>query len=205
MIFNNNFFSETTIENKIYELMFYRRTTRRFKDRPIEEDKLEQILSAGLLAPSGSNKSPYMIYVLRDPEVKKIVREEAEKVEKEFYEKKREQDKEFTTWATKKDLSFSKPHLTEAPVVLSISTDTRYLDKHALESTWLTIAYILLAIENEGLCSVTYTPEPHTFMKDILHLPDYLMPQILIPIGYPLKDDKKEPLRPDLPDRIVTI
>ena len=116
--------------------------------------------------------------------MKQKIRLEAEEVEKNFYEYKRNTDKDFTAWASKKELNFSKPHLTEAPILLSISTDSRYYDKHAQESTWLTIAYLILAIENEGLCSVTYTPEPHTFVKDILHLPDYLVPQVLIPIDY---------------------
>lgn len=205
MIFNTAFFTESSLEKKIYELMFYRRTTRRFKDQLLEDEKLERILSAGLLAPSGSNKSPYMIYVIKDPSIKKIIRSEAEKVEKEFYDRKRIQDKDFSSWASKKALTYSKPHLTEAPVVLSISTDVRFKDKHALESTWLTVAYIILAIENEGLCSVTYTPEPHTFIKEILNLPDYLVPQILIPIGYPLNNEIKEPSRPELQSRIITI
>ena len=183
--------------------MFFRRTTRKFQNNSIEDEKLERILSAGLLAPSGSNKSPYMIYVIKDPKIKQIIRTEAEKIEKEFYERKRENDKDFTTWATQKELNYRKPHLTEAPVLLSIATDFRYNDKHAIESTWLTIAYIILAIENEGLCSVTYTPEPHTFMKEILDLPEYLIPQVIIPLGYPLRKEKKEPSRPELFERIV--
>ena len=205
MIFNTSFFSDLSLENKIYSLMFFRRTTRRFQNNPIEDEKLERILSAGLLAPSGSNKSPYMIYVIRDSKIKTLIRTEAEKVEKEFYERKRVNDKDFTNWASKKELNYSKPHLTEAPVLLSIATDARFNGKHAVESTWLTIAYILLAIENEGLCSVTYTPEQQTFMKDILHFPTYLIPQVILPIGYPLKDKKKEPSRPELTSRIVNI
>lgn len=205
MLFNRSFFTEVSLETKLYELMFFRRTSRQFINQPIEDVKLERILSAGLLSPSGSNKSPFMIYVIKNPAIKKIIRTEAEKVEKAFYERKRDQDKDFTTWASQKQLSFSKPHLTDAPVLLSISTDSRFIEKHAIESTWLSIAYLILAIENEGLCSVTYTPEPHTFMKEILHLPEYLIPQVLIPLGYPLKNDKKEPTRPDVTTRIVNI
>lgn len=205
MTFTSSFFTESTLENKLYELMFFRRTTRIFQSLPIEDEKLERILSAGLLAPSGSNKSPYMIYVIKDPEVKMNIRTEAEKVEKAFYEKKKVTDKDFTTWASKKELSYSKPHLTEAPVVLCIATDSRYSDKHALESTWLTIAYSILAIENEKLCSVTYTPETLTFMNEILNLPDFMIPQMLLPIGYPLKSERKEPMRPELKSRVVTI
>ena len=73
-----------------------------------------------------------MIYVINDPEIKKTIREQAESIEKDFYEKKLEDNKEFMSSALKMDLNFIKPHLTVAPVLLSISTDSRYSNKHAI-------------------------------------------------------------------------
>lgn len=190
----------------LYDLMKYRRTTRKFSPEEVGKQELRNILQAGIYAPSGSNKSPYRIYVIRDQETKKLIRVEAEKVEKEFYKKKREEKaSEFLDWTSKKEIKIDKPMLTEAPVLLCVVEDTRHYDKHSKESTWLTIAYLVLAIAKEGLATVTYTPEPHSFMKSILDLPDYMEPQVILPVGYASDKNPRENIRPSLKERVLFI
>lgn len=50
------------------ELAKARFSTRRFSTRPLEQDKLDKILEAGRIAPTGANKQPQKIYVIRKPE-----------------------------------------------------------------------------------------------------------------------------------------
>ncbi len=47
------------------ELVKKRYSVRKFADKPIEEEKLAQILEAARLAPTGCNKQPQKIYVLK--------------------------------------------------------------------------------------------------------------------------------------------
>lgn len=192
-----------TEKKDLYHLMKYRRTSRKFSDIPIENDKLQRILQAGFYAPSGSNKSPYRIIVIRNPEIRKRIREQAENVEIEFYRKKRQENEhDFLEWTKKKNIKTNKPFLTEAPILISVCEDTTWSDRHSKESTWLTIAYMVLAIANEGLTTVTYTPEPQDFMVKILRLEDYYQSQVILPVGYPIKRIQREPNRPKFTERV---
>ena len=55
--------------NEIVQKMLTRHAIRRFEDRQIEEDALEQILQAGLYAPSAGNNQYSRIVVCQDKEV----------------------------------------------------------------------------------------------------------------------------------------
>ena len=49
--------------------IFTRISVRKFEDRPVEEEKIRQILRAAMAAPSAANQQPWEFYVVRDPEV----------------------------------------------------------------------------------------------------------------------------------------
>jgi len=42
---------------------------------------------------------------------------------------------------------------------------------YAVQSTWLAIGYLLLALEEEGLASLTYTPPGSREISEILEIP----------------------------------
>lgn len=50
------------------ELAKARYSVRSFSDRPVEQEKLDRILEAALIAPTGKNSQPWRIRVLRSPE-----------------------------------------------------------------------------------------------------------------------------------------
>ncbi len=52
----------------LLKLMMDRRSVRSYTDEPVPEEKLEMILQAGLLAPSGRNTRPWEFVVVRDRE-----------------------------------------------------------------------------------------------------------------------------------------
>jgi len=61
-------------------------------------------------------------------------------------------------------------------------------DKRApywLESTWISIAYMLLQAENQELGTLTYTPSDTTFLNKLLSIPDHYSVVAIIPVGYP--------------------
>ena len=56
---------------KTSEAILTRRSTRVYSDRPVEQQKLEQVIEAGRLAPSGGNSQTTHMIVITKPEVLK--------------------------------------------------------------------------------------------------------------------------------------
>jgi nitroreductase len=50
----------------ILEAIAQRYSVRHYKDQPVEDDKLAEVLEAGRLAPSGCNLQPWKVVVVRD-------------------------------------------------------------------------------------------------------------------------------------------
>jgi nitroreductase len=48
--------------------IFKRISVRKYEDKPVEQEKIEQILKAAMAAPSAGNQQPWEYYVVRDKE-----------------------------------------------------------------------------------------------------------------------------------------
>ena len=48
--------------------IFHRISVRKYQDRPVEREKIEQILRAAMQAPSATNQQPWEFFVVTDPE-----------------------------------------------------------------------------------------------------------------------------------------
>lgn len=57
----------------VLNVMMERRSTRKYSGKPIPEELLKRILSAGLLAPTSMNKKTCQFYVVKDPAVLKAL------------------------------------------------------------------------------------------------------------------------------------
>ena len=176
-------------KEELLELMASRRTVRSFLTDPVDDASLERILEAVTLPPSGAGLLPYVTIVVKNLEMKQKIRNGAQEVERDYYAKLTGQLKDkFDAMGVNSE----KPFLSDAPVLLVIAGDTE--KPYWLESTWLAIGYIVLAIENEGLGSVTYTPSDFSFIMDLLNIPDRFVPQVILPIGH--HATKKPPKKP---------
>ena len=49
--------------------IFKRISVRRYEDKPVEQEKLTQILKAAMAAPSAGNQQPWEFYVVKDKEI----------------------------------------------------------------------------------------------------------------------------------------
>ena len=58
---------------EFYEVIRTRRSVRSYSDRPITSDTLERVLGAARLAPSGSNRQPTRLILVRDPEERRAL------------------------------------------------------------------------------------------------------------------------------------
>jgi len=55
----------------LYEAIKSRYSVRSYLNKPVEQEKLDRILDAARLAPSGSNRQPWKFVVVRDTETRK--------------------------------------------------------------------------------------------------------------------------------------
>jgi nitroreductase len=173
-----------------YELMNERRSIRDFSNKGIPDEVIDTILLTASTAPSGAHKQPWSFCVIRDPEIKRQIREAAEKEEYESYNSRMPQD-----WLD--DLAplgtdWQKPFLETAPVLIvvfkrsyEVVNERKKNNYYVTESVGLACGFLLAAIHNAGLSSLTHTPSPMNFLSQILKRPENEKPFLLIPIGYP--------------------
>lgn len=50
--------------NAVVEAIMSRRSIRKYKDQPVEREKLETIVNCGINAPSGMNRQPWQVRVV---------------------------------------------------------------------------------------------------------------------------------------------
>jgi len=170
-----------------------RRSIRKYKKQPIPIEEVLQVLEAGRLAPSGANQQPWTYILVTDSKLKQEIRKEAEMVEKSFHCKAPESLK---NWFKKQGITPQKSFLTEAPALIVVAGNTKF--PYWLESTWISIAYILLQAESQGFGTLTYTPSDTRFLNKLLKTPKDYQPVAIIPIGYPAEkpSPKERPRKP---------
>ena len=72
---------------------------------------------------------------------------------------------------------------------------------YAQESCGIAAGLFIASIHNMGLVTLTHTPSPMGFLRDILGRPDHEHAMLLMPVGYPADDAKVPDLqRKDLED-----
>lgn len=174
-------------------LMKNRRSIRRYKKQAIALEKIYSVLDAGRYAPSGANQQPWTYVLVTDTRLKQQIRSEAEEVETKYHGTASSQLQE---WFKKQGLTPAKPFLTDAPALIVVAGDTK--SPYWLESTWISIAYILLQAENQKLGTLTYTPSDTTFLNRLLNIPSHYCVVAIIPIGYPAEKPttKTRPRKP---------
>jgi len=166
------------LKTELLQLMKNRRSIRKYSKEPIPLEKIYHVLEAGRYAPSGANMQPWIYIIVTDKELKEKIRKEAEKIERNFHERAPDQLKR---WLKEQKITPEKSFLTEAPALIIVAGLTKA--PYWLESTWISIAYILLSAESQNLGTLTYTPIETVFLNKLLNIPDYCHPVAILPIG----------------------
>lgn len=164
-----------------------RKTTRVYREDPVAHEDVLYVLEAMRQSPSGSNTQPWRVVLVDDLEGKRRVRGASEKGEKNFYESISPERK---VWYNSKGLSPSKPLLTEAPVLLVVLGDTNA--PNYKPSVWVSIGYAILAAEERGLSTVTYTPSDPVLVTEAVGAPEGFIVESVIPLGYSGDSKEKE-------------
>lgn len=168
------------MDRSLLDLMKNRRSIRKFKKENIPLEKIHQTLEAGRHAPSGANQQPWIYIVITDERLKEDIRRGAEEVEQKFHG---EAPEWMRKWFEKQDITPGKSFLTDASALVVVASNIQA--PYWLESTWISIAYILLYAASQNLGTLTYTPSDTIFLKRMLNLPENYCPVAILPIGYP--------------------
>lgn len=171
-----------------------RRSCRMFAPTPVPREVIEAAILAAGSAPSGANHQPWHFAVIAAPELKHRIRLEAEKEEQAFYAGKagREWLEALAPLGTDPDKSF----LDVAPWLIVVFGQRRGgigpgADKknyYVTESVGIACGFLLAALHRAGLATLTHTPSPMGFLREICGRPSSETPLMIIVAGLPAED-----------------
>jgi len=182
-----------TQSNELMREMLNRRSIRDFSSEEIPEMVIKNVLKTAMAAPSGANKQPWKFVVVKDENIKKKIRIAAEKEEKKFYEHRATEEwlKDLNKFGT----DWNKPFLENAPALIIVfrqsydnSGGGKRKNYYVNESVGIACGFLLMALQNAGLVSLTHTPSPMGFLERILKRPKNEKAYLLIPVGFPAKN-----------------
>lgn len=172
-------------------LMLKRRTVRDFAPNPVPASVIENAIATAASAPSGANMQPWHFSAIENADMKRKIRLAAEQEEREFYGHRASDEwlDALTPFATDAD----KPFLETAPWLIAVFARKFTLTpegekrKHYYtpESVGIATGFLVAALHNAGLATLTHTPSPMGFLRDILERPKHDKPYLLIVAGYP--------------------
>jgi nitroreductase len=174
----------------ILSLARARRSVRRYSGEPVDLEEVIYALKAASQAPSGSNRQPWRFMIVTDQEVKARIREASESGEREFYARV---SAEWGRWLAGKGLSWSKPFLEEAPMLVLVFSEMGA--PYHRESVWLATGYVLLALQERGLETLTYTPSDAKRVAESVGVPTGFSLEAVLPIGFSIDAEEKETRR----------
>ncbi len=152
-------------------LLLARRSTRKYLKQSVEREKVDKILTAGLLAPSSRGKKPWEFLVVDDVSVR---------------------------YDLSKAKAHGSDFLKEAPVHIVVIADQNKSDV-CIEDTSIAITCMQLEAERIGLgsCWVQIRlrstkdgDSSEAYIRELLQIPDHYLVEAIIGIGY--KGEQKE-------------
>lgn len=175
--------------NPTIRLLHQRKSVRAYEDRPVEGDVRRAVLEAAIQAPTAGNMALYTILDITAPEIKKKLAVSCD----------------------------DQPFIATAPMVLIFCADYHrwysvFHDQEADTRTpdvgdlFLAQADALIAAQNAvvaaqslglGSCYIGDITENFEYHRELLKLPDYVVPAAMLCFGYPTRQqlDREKPRR----------
>jgi len=175
----------------VYKSLVKRRTIRDFSDKAVTRDIIECCIKAAGTAPSGANHQPWHFVAISDPETKRKIRIAAESEEADFYGGKAPE--EWLDALAPLGTDASKPFLETAPWLNAVFAQRKGGEKvgqtkknyYVTESVGLATGMLITALHISGLGTLTHTPAPMGFLRDICERPKDEKPFVLLVVGHP--------------------
>ena len=174
--------------NEVLQQLHERKSVRVYEDRAIEPEVKQAILEAAIQAPSAGNMALYTILDITDQEIKDKLAVSCD----------------------------NQPFIATAPMVLIFCADYRrwydvfckYVEevrKPDMGDLFLAEADTLIAAQNAvvaahslglGSCYIGDITENFEYHKELLNLPQYVVPAAMLCIGYPTQQQLQRPKPP---------
>jgi len=160
----------------LLDIIKKRRSIRRYKDKPVEEEKIKKLLEAFRWAPSAGNVQPWFVYIIKNKKIK----EELVKA------------------------ALGQRFISEADTVFVICADLKraYMSYgkrgetlYVYQDTAAGIQNLLLEAYYLGLGSCWVGAFHEESVAKILNLPSNLRPIAIVPVGYPGESPSPPPRR----------
>ena len=189
------------MSTELIQLIKQRRSIRRFQDKPIEREVIEEIIQAGRYAPSDLNRQPWRFIIITNREyiqkLSKMVREEIKKllrrkigIPKELKEKDNRLLLAAAAYSKDDHIFF------DAPALILVLTDDKIF---STESTACCAQNMMLAAYSMGIGSCWIG------LANVLNLNKKILQDIGIPkgyhisaaiiLGYPAEEKTRLPIR----------
>jgi iodotyrosine deiodinase len=174
-----------------YSQMDRRRTTRHFCTEPVPRRLIELAMLTAGTAPSGAHRQPWRFVAIDDAGLKAKLRAAAEAEELETYT--RRMTDEWREALHPLGTDHVKEHMTDAPWVVVLFAEkyglkpdgTQRKNYYVDESVGIAAGMFITAIHLMGLVTLTHTPNPMGFLRDLLGRGSNEKAAMVFPVGYP--------------------
>jgi nitroreductase len=150
--------------NDFIDIIFSRRSIRKYSDKPVSEEKIRTLLEAAMAAPSASDRKPWHFVVITEREILNQLA---------------------------KAHSYAKM-LYEAPLCISICGDPSISKRFWVQDCSAATENLLLAATALGLgavwCGVYPRQERVDAIREILDIEEPIIPLNLIAVGHPAEE-----------------
>jgi nitroreductase len=174
---------------EIFEAIKTRRSIRRFKDKPVEEEKLQAIFEAVRQSPSWANRQCWRFVVVKDQATR-------EKISELSYVESFFAPLGYKTNPAKKGIA-------EAPVVIIACADpshsgTLWDQSYYMTDIGIAAQNLMLAARALGLGTVFVGVFDEEKLRNLLTIPSSIRIAGIFPLGYPLEEKTEGPPRKPL-------
>ena len=177
-----------------YAELVQRRTTRHFSARDVPRQLIELAILSGSTAPNGAHLQPWTWVAIRNDELQQKIRDAAEKEERKTYSER--MPEAWSEVLAPLGTDAVKPHLTDAPwIVVLFKQKKRKRNKgewgptyYATESCGIAAGMFIQSVHRMGLVTLTHTPSPMGFLRELLGRPAHEEAMLVMPVGYPSEE-----------------
>ncbi|WP_336986582.1 nitroreductase family protein [Altererythrobacter aquiaggeris] len=195
-----------------FERLKMRRSCREFTDAPVPREIIENAIRAAGTAPNGANHQPWHFAVIGSADKKRAIREAAEAEERRFYGVDGNDPKASDDWLAALapiGTDDKKPFLETAPWLIvcfaqrkgGLAEDGETQNYYVNESVGIACGMLIATLHEAGLATLTHTPSPMGFLRDICERPKDEKALMIVVAGHAAADAmvpdhalKKKPL-----------
>ncbi len=186
--------ARTERAKRFYKNACARRSLRDFSPQPVPREVIEYCVATAGTAPNGANLQPWHFCVISDPDIKQQIRQGAEKEEHEFYHGRAPDDWLDALHSLGTDEH--KPFLEIAPYLIVVFAEAHRVDEtgsrkknyYVSESVGIATGFLINALHDCGLATLTHTPSPMKFLNHILQRPENERPYLILVVGHPAEN-----------------